>query len=270
MQDKYTALERLKGLLDQGALSEEEFEREKALVLAGHKSGGSHFGKVALVVIGIVIATGLGVLIATSALDAPDANIEKSPLKLEPSEAPTLVATPEVIPTPADPYQGAKQTGCRQNTCSWEKVLTIRTVKRAPNGVLKLEESYQGTMEVGSRRPPSTYSASLPIKWETMQTYVFCSTEQPSTAFMDRWSGNPRWVGHLLDLFDTYGYNRPSAQTYMRVCHDVDFDRNDIEKVMSRLGYRPGTPNGQVDLSKPTDLASPPQLPTDEGGASQG
>ena len=257
MQDKYTSLERLKALLDRGALTEEEFEREKALILYGNHGKKSSHHKLILTLFAVGIAVGLGALFASNIMPVSEtgpvstASIEATEATQETSAAPEALQS-----APVDPYSGAKITGCRQSTCMWEKVLEIRTIKTVPNGILKVEDSYQGSMLAQGADFPTEYSAKLPIEWDRVQTYVFCSKQQPSTAFKDRGTKNGRWIGHLLDPFEPYGYNWGSAETYMRVCHNVDLGRQDIKKVMLRLGYRPGTRNEQVDLAKPTDLVA--------------
>lgn len=91
----------------------------------------------------------------------------------------------------ADPYSGAVLSSCRQGGCSWEKALNVRTVKSMPNGSLNIEQTYQGSSDHQSTPYPDHYSPSIGIKWEKapIQTYVFCSLSQPSTAFKDRWEG---------------------------------------------------------------------------------
>ena len=165
----------------------------------------------------------------------------------------------------ADPYAGAFIAGCRQGGCSWTKVLSVRTVSKTGAGVLKVETSLVGESDHRGADSPSVYSRAIPIAWEKkpVETYVFCSRKQPSIAFQDRWSGKGAWFGHLLDPFETYGYNEGSARTYIRVCHGARaLDQLDRPALLRSLGYRPGTRNEQVDLRAPTDLLKvPPPRP---------
>lgn len=265
MKDKLDALEQLKALLDRGALTQAEFEEQKAKILGGGKFSPMSWRVILLA----LLATAAVGFIWWFARDLGEPKDTGKPAAAKATEAPEEKAvSPPPAPEPVDPYAGAIQTGCRQDVCSWEKLLAVRTVRRTSRGTLKVEETYQGTIVHRDGSYAETYSSALPIEWEKapVQTYVFCSTQQPSTAFKDRWEGGSgRWIGHLLNLYETYGYNTPSAQTYMRVCHGIDFHRRDIDKVLSRLGYRPGTRDEQVDLARPTDLPNPP--PPEEADA---
>ena len=150
---------------------------------------------------------------------------------------------------------------CRQGSCVWEKALSVRTVKALDTGTLKVRTVYSGTSTHIDSPIPERYAPNLAIEWERqpVETYVFCSLSQPAVAFEDRWEPGPeRWIAHLLDLYATGGYNGASAATYMRVCHDTEFYRDDIEQELGRLGYRRGTRNEQVDLAAPGQLADPP------------
>lgn len=267
MQDKLDALEKLKTLLDRGVLTQAEFDEQKAKVLG--RSWIPPIGGRSVALIGLIIAAIGFVWWFAHDLGSPEGKVTQQ------AEAPKAVAPlNETEPSApvielVDPYAGAVLSGCRQDVCSWEKLLAVRTIRNTALGTLKVEETYQGTMMSRDGNYSDTYSKALPIEWEKapVQTYVFCSTAQPSTAFKDRWEGGSgRWIGHLLNLYETYGYNTPSAQTYMRVCHGIDFNRRDINKVLARLGYRPGTRDEQVDLARPTDLPNPP--PPEEPEAS--
>lgn len=150
---------------------------------------------------------------------------------------------------------------CRQGGCVWRKTIDVRTVKAAAEGELKVERTFVGESEHGlAHEPPARYAPGIAITWEAapVETYIFCSRKQPGIAFKDRWSGESAgWIGHLLDPFETYGYNEGSLRTYMRICHATELVA-DRDKVLRRLGYRPGTRNEQVDLKSPLDLPNPP------------
>lgn len=266
--DHISALERLAAMHQAGALSDEEFEAEKARVLSGEAGSerAARLRKLALIGGGLaVLAAGGGWLLRQQVGDVVD---QTKPAASEAaSDAASDAAVATTAPSPsADPHEGAIVVGCRQGECSWEKVLTIRDVRTFSNGTLKLEEAWAGTSTHLDGSNPSTWSPSIPITWEkkVVQTYVFCSTSAPGLAFRDRWDGGSnKWIGHLLDPFDTYGYNEGSARTYLRICHQLDLYQNDLEKQLKRLGYAPGTRNVQVDLESPMQLANPPAASSD-------
>lgn len=268
--DHISALERLAAMHQAGALSDEEFEHEKARVLSGEAAGekAARLRRIALIGGGLlVLAAGGGWLLRQQVGPVVDQT------KAAPSEEATGAASDAALATEAplpaaDPHEGAIQIGCRQGECSWEKVVTVKDVRTFPNGTLKLEEAWVGTSTHLDGAPPATWSPNIPIEWEKkiVQTYVFCSTSAPALAFRDRWDGGTnKWIGHLLDPFDTYGYNEGSARSYLRICHQLDLYQPDLKKQLKRLGYAPGTRNEQVDLESPMQLANPPSASGAEG-----
>jgi hypothetical protein len=177
--------------------------------------------------------------------------------EIERSEFAAAEALPAVKAEPVDPYAGAKLDSCRMNTCMWSKDLGIRTVRQLGSGVLRAQTTLEGTSDHKDGSYADRYSPDLPIRWERerVTTYAFCSKTQPATAFKDRFEGaSGKWIGHLLDLFDTYGYNYMSAVSYLRICHGVEFGEKDIEKKLRALGYRPGTITEQITFGSPDEL----------------
>ena len=149
---------------------------------------------------------------------------------------------------------------CHMMECTWARPVSNVAIRSTARGTLRKVVSRYGA-SVHRDDYPSRYDASVPIEWRKAPTvqYVFCSRSQPAAAFR---SGR-RWVAHALDLFTLYGYNTPSAVTYLRACHGVDYDREDIEEVMRRLGYRPGTRSDQVEIARPEQLFDLPARPKD-------
>lgn len=145
---------------------------------------------------------------------------------------------------------------CHMMECSWSKPVANVAVRSTPAGTLRKVTAVRGT-SVHRDEPPSRYHASIRIDWDKAAsvTYVLCSRSQPAFAFR---SGK-RWIAHALDLFGLGGYNRASAVGYMRACHGVDYDREDIDKVIRGLGYRPGTPSEQVEIARPEQLLNLPR-----------
>jgi hypothetical protein len=146
---------------------------------------------------------------------------------------------------------------CHMMECSWSKPVSNVEIRSTPAGTLRRVAALRGT-SVHRDDYPSRYHPSVPIAWEKAAKvdYVLCSRTQPAMAFR---SGK-RWVAHALDLFNLGGYNTASAIGYLRACHGVDYDRSDIDEVMRRLGYRPGTRSEQVEIARPEQLfALPPR-----------
>ena len=141
--------------------------------------------------------------------------------------------------------------------CSWSKPVANVAIRSTARGTLRKVTALRGT-SIHRDDPPSRYRSSIPIIWEKRAavSYALCSRAQPVFAFR---SGD-RWIAHALNLFNLGGYNRASAVEYMRACHGVDYDREDIDKVMRGLGYRPGTRSEQVEIARPEQLfALPPR-----------
>ena len=262
-EDRLDAIERLARMRDAGTLSAEEFEAEKARLLRGESAGKPWALYAGIAAGALLLALGGGWVIRQMVGPVQDQT------KAEPSAAASASdAAIALVPTPSpsvseDPYAGAKPVDCRQGQCTWEKVLTTATVSKTATGTLMRQDAWVGT----SSSDGGVDSAKAQISWEKakVQTFVFCSTAQPAVAFSNHWDGGDgSWTGHWIDLFDVGGYMTASAKTYMQVCHDVDFLRPDITRVLQRMGYQPGTPSEQRDLSRPQDITQPPQ-PEDAG-----
>lgn len=144
---------------------------------------------------------------------------------------------------------------CHMMECTWSKPVSNVAIRSTAGGTLRKVVAIEGT-SVHRDDFPSIYHASIPIGWEKpAAAYVLCSRSQPALAFR---SGKD-WIAHALDLFDLAGYNSASAVTYLRACHGIDYDRDDIEKAMLGLGYRSGTRSGQVEINDPKQLFDLPE-----------
>lgn len=145
---------------------------------------------------------------------------------------------------------------CRMMECSWSRPVSNVVIRSTSAGTLRKVTALRGT-SVYRDDPPPGFDETIPIEWEKRAAvqYVLCSTARPALAFR---SGK-RWVAHALDLFDLPGYQSASASGYLRACHGVDYDREDIDKVMHGLGYRPGTRSDQVELTRPGQLFELPR-----------
>jgi hypothetical protein len=145
---------------------------------------------------------------------------------------------------------------CRMMECAWSKPVSNVAIRSTSAGTLRKVTALRGT-SVHREAVPSGFNRSIPINWEKRASaqYVLCSRSQPALAFRSE----KRWIAHALDLFDLGGYNTASAIAYLRACHGVDYDRDDIDMVIRDLGYRPGTRSGQVEIDRPEQLFALPR-----------
>jgi hypothetical protein len=151
--------------------------------------------------------------------------------------------------------QPVRLYGCKMDECWWHKEQATASVLRTREGQLLRYVTLDGSSSHPDDKYPERYSRGLHVRFSKKTTYVFCSTSSPSIAFHSGEPGRGEWLGHMLDLYDLYGYNSWSAVTYLRACHHQDLGRAAVDGRLQRLGYRRGTPNMQIKLRKPTDLA---------------
>ncbi len=149
---------------------------------------------------------------------------------------------------------------CHMMECSWERRVSNAVVRTTPRGQLRKYIVSAGTSEYRTNRPPSAYSRAIRIAWEPRPktSYIFCSRSQPALAFQ---SDDGRWIAHALDLFNLPGYHTASAIIYARACHGLDFNFANSERRLRRLGYRPGTRSGQIEIRSPFQLVDLPPQP---------
>lgn len=136
------------------------------------------------------------------------------------------------------------RSSCRQGECAWLKVAGQETVETLPQGELRRLTARRGRSEHLDGNIPEKAPASG-IEWEAADGtyYAFCSKERPAYAFP---SEDGSLTVHFLDLFNLAGYQMASAGMYLRLCHGMDALPED-EKVLSGLGYRPGTRDEQIE-----------------------
>jgi len=171
-----------------------------------------------------------------------------------------MIALTLMLATAAPAGPAPRLVRCHMMECAWSKPVSNVAVRSTPRGTLRKVAAIRGT-SVHRGDYPSRYDASLRIAWEKPASvdYVLCSRSQPALAFR---SGK-RWIAHALDLFNLGGYNTASAITYLRACHGMDYDREDIEKAMQGLGYRSGTRSEQVEIARPEQLFDLPRRARD-------
>lgn len=132
-------------------------------------------------------------------------------------------------------------SGCRQGQCIWVRYLDVRRSRVTPLGELRQVRLRQAGAPYGAPRSRLRWAA------EPRTDYIFCSRTRPAVAFRSE----DAFIIHFLDLYDLAGYQQSSARMYMRVCHNRE-PAND--RMLRRLGYRPGTRNEQVEGGRPADL----------------
>lgn len=144
--------------------------------------------------------------------------------------------------------------------CRWERRVSNSVARTTPRGQLRKYVVSAGTSVHRNNRPPRAYSRGIRISWEARPrtSYIFCSRSQPALAFQD---DDGSWTAHALDLFDLGGYQTASAIIYTRACHGLDYDFTSIEARLRRLGYRPGTRSGQIEIRSPFQLVALPPDP---------
>jgi hypothetical protein len=148
--------------------------------------------------------------------------------------------------------------GCHMEECWWFKEKSRVSVLRNRDGELVRYTTLEGSSGHPDDNYPDHYSPRLGVRFKEKTQYVFCSRTRPSIGFRvdDGPYGGAGWIGHLLDLFELYGYNGSSAITYLRACHRLNAARPDIHSVLRRFGYHRGTPSMQIELKSPADLAN--------------
>jgi hypothetical protein len=180
------------------------------------------------------------------------------PRRLERTEP--LIVTIALAAAAAVPAAPPRLVHCRMMECRWERRVSNEVERTTPRGQLRKYVVSAGTSVYRTNRPPSAYSRAIRIAWEPRPkaSYIFCSRSQPALAFQ---SDDGRWIAHALDLFSLPGYHTTSAIIYTRACHGLDFDFANSERRLRRLGYRPGTRSGQIEIKSPFQLVDLPPDP---------
>jgi len=146
--------------------------------------------------------------------------------------------------------------GCRMDECSWFKEKSRALVLRNSDGELIRFTTLEGASRHPDDRYPTHYTPRLHVRFKEVTSYVFCSHSRPSVAFhVDDGPNGAEWLAHMLDLYDLFGYNSSSAVTYLLACHGIYQHGQTLSDVARHLGYHRGTPNIQIELRKPSDLA---------------
>jgi hypothetical protein len=138
---------------------------------------------------------------------------------------------------------------CRQMECSWSRPVSNVAIRSTSAGTLRKVTAFRG-ISTYRTNAPSAFDGSIAIEWQKPAAvqYVLCSRSRPAVAFRS----DGRWIAHALDLFNLPGYHTASAVGYLRACHRLDYHfREDVDKAMRDLGYRPGTRSDQVEIARP-------------------
>jgi hypothetical protein len=258
--DRIERLERLARLRDQGMLSPEEFEREKAALLAAPAAGGGSGRTTA-----IAIACGCLLLLVVAAAawwsfrDLPVAGRNATA-----DAGPSANATaPAAAPAPAAPAPAATAApvrepllgNCHMDTCSYSREVGRETVREAPSGRLLRVSLLGGTQgDAGDDGP----SDDAPIIWDRQphDIFVFCSTALP--AVMLPIAGQRLLQTDLLDFLGPDGIPdvlTTSANLYFDICHGIR--GREWADVAPGLGYHPLAPalvESGIDIARPEDI----------------
>ena len=146
---------------------------------------------------------------------------------------------------------------CKMDVCSWIRERSRTVVLRNADGTLIRYEVMRGTSHHPDDNFPERYRPGLHIAWERKadSDYAFCSKVRPAYGFAADFDGRRRWVAHLLDLANLFGYNQSSAAAYMHACHRVGAGAELTPKRLRQFGYHAGTPSAQIILKRPGDIA---------------
>lgn len=265
--DRLSQLERLGQLREQGVLSQDEFEAEKAALLgassaAASEASGGGSGKMAVVAIALVAL----VLVAACAAwlifrtpSQPQQNVVGAPP--QPANLALAVAAPQPSPaaTPAavTPAVGEPMLGnCHMDICSFSREVRRETVRETPAGRLLRVTLLGGSQSGASDAGPA--DEDVPIIWQRQphDIFVFCSTALP--AVMMRVDGRRTLQSDILDLVGPTGIPQDlvtSANIYMRICHGVD--GFDALEGGTHLGYHPlptALVERGIDIERPEDI----------------
>jgi hypothetical protein len=255
--DRLERLERLGRLREQGVLSPDEFEAQKAALLGTSSAGGP--SKLAAIAIAFVALLLIGAAAVYLMLRAPPQPAQNDVAAA--ADRPTNPALPKVTqPTPppatSSAAMGEPMLGnCHMDTCSYSRLVRRETLRESPAGRLLKVTLLGGTQGDASDAGPD---GDAPIVWdrEPHDIFVFCSTRLP--AVMMRVAGRRTLQTDLLDLGGREAISDllvSSANLYMEVCHGLR-DR-DLAVETAGLGYRP-IPRALLDRG--IDIASPEEI----------
>ena len=257
--DRLERLERLARLRDQGALSPDEFEAQKAALLG--TTAAARAGRLPIVatILAALLLIGAGAVYlmlrapsrpaqANAAAAAPPANSAR------PAAAAQLA--PAAIPPASNPATGEPLLGnCHMDSCSYSRLVRRETVRESPAGRLLRITLLGGTQgEAGDDGPDE----DAPIIWDRdpHDVFIFCSTRLP--AVMMRVAGQRTLQTDLLDLGGRNAISDVligSANLYMDVCHGLR-DR-DLSEESAGLGYRPipqALLDGGIAIERPEEI----------------
>jgi hypothetical protein len=148
------------------------------------------------------------------------------------------------------------KSDCSMGECWWFRKEARQPMLRNRDGELVRYAVLEGRSRHPDDRYPKTYSSPLHVRFRPKTYYAFCSRMRPSVAFKaELGRDRGKWLAHLLNLHDLFGYNGSSAVIYFAACHGVDLNRQSLGIVMKRFRYDEPTPSAQIELRTPVDLA---------------
>ena len=260
--DKLDRLERLGRLRDQGVLSPDEFETQKAALLGTSftgDTGSGGAGKMAAIATALVALVVIVAGVAYLSFRAPSQPEQNAAAAAQPANSALAAApqpAPAVTPAAASAPMGEPMLGnCNMDVCSYSRLVRRETLRETPAGRL-----VKATLLGGAQGDPSDAGPSedAPIVWNRAphDIFVFCSTRLP--AVMMRVAGRRTLQTDLLDLGGPEAITDlliSSANLYMDICHGLR-DRT-LSEETAGLGYRPIAPallESGIDIERPEEI----------------
>lgn len=256
--DRLERLKRLGRLREQGMLSPDEFEAQKAALLGTSSAGGpSKLAAIAIAFVALLlIGAGAVYLMFRTPAQSPQNDIAAA---AQPANS-TLPAAPQPVPAPtpavANAPMGEPLLGnCHMDTCSYSRLVRRETLRESPAGRLLKVTLLGGTQGDASDAGPDD---DAPIVWNRAphDIFVFCSTRLP--AVMMRVAGRRNLQTDLLDFVSPDAITdvlTSSANLYMDICHGQR-DRT-LSEETAGLGYRPiprALLDSGIDIERPEEI----------------
>lgn len=258
-------LERLERLRTAGALSDSEFQAEKAALLGRSEDPSSYRPRLRLVV-GILIAAFVLLAAAVAAfviMPAPkrSADVPTTPVPAptatsvaatEPAATSAMAGTVDEFSLPSTPT-AVVQLNCHMDECTWQQITALAVVSADNRGTLVKVDSRVGTSEHspadGDNEYPASYDPKIKISWEVQTTYMLCSKQHPAEISA---AGDETWSASFLNLVNPIGAEDAAVNSYMLVCHNQVPGSWTADSVRNR-GYL-DQDGDEVALTKPEDL----------------
>jgi Short C-terminal domain len=256
--DRLERLERLARLRDQGALSANEFEAQKAALFGTTAAAGAGRLPIIATILAalLLIGAGGGYWMLRAPSRPAQGNVAAAARPANSARPAAAQSAAAAIPRAASAAMGEPLLGnCQMDSCSYSRLVRRETVRESPVGRLLRVTLLGGTQgEAGDDGP----DGDAPIMWdrEPHDVFIFCSTRLP--AVMMRVAGQRTLQTDLIDLGGRDAISDvliSSANLYMDVCHGLR-DR-DLSEESAGLGYRPiprALLDGRIAIERPEEI----------------